>query len=150
MPPASSAAAVAGPRPAKDSKAIWDDDEVKARDDLPDEDGSSDGRKVPVVEILYKQAVTSEDLYLGMSGKTPSSTNCEAMVYRISLPGERVADIDLDVKTQGIVLRSPHFKLISYLPHPVRAAECKAQWDARTCVLSVTMPVVRKEVWEQT
>ena len=38
-------------------------------------------------EFLYKQAVESTDMFLGMSGKDESSTSCEDMVLRIELPG---------------------------------------------------------------
>ena len=31
-------------------------------------------------DIIYKQAVTTEDMFLQMSNKTPSSVSCEDMV----------------------------------------------------------------------
>jgi hypothetical protein len=34
-------------------------------------------------DFLYKQHVAAEDLYLGMSGKTPSSVDCEALVVKV-------------------------------------------------------------------
>eukprot|EP00983_Pelagomonas_calceolata_P102810 1158848-Pelagomonas_calceolata.AAC.2 len=37
-------------------------------------------------EFRYKQAVESTDVFLGMSGKTESSTSCEDLVVRIMLP----------------------------------------------------------------
>ena len=33
-------------------------------------------------DIVYRQAVSSEDMYLGMSGRNPSSAGCEEMVVR--------------------------------------------------------------------
>lgn len=36
---------------------------------------------------MYKQAVESTDVFLGMSGKDESSNSCEEMVVKISLPG---------------------------------------------------------------
>jgi hypothetical protein len=33
-------------------------------------------------EFVYKQAVRTQDAYLGMSGKDPSSTCCEDLVVR--------------------------------------------------------------------
>lgn len=36
---------------------------------------------------MYKQAVETTDMFLGMSGKNESSTSCEDMVLRIELPG---------------------------------------------------------------
>ena len=32
--------------------------------------------------MVFKQAVTSEDMYLQMSGRNPSSTSCEDLVVR--------------------------------------------------------------------
>lgn len=37
-------------------------------------------------EFLYKQAVESTDVFLGMSGKDESSTSCEQMVVKVQLP----------------------------------------------------------------
>ncbi len=37
-------------------------------------------------EFIYKQAVESTDVFLGMSGKDESSTSCESMVVKIDLP----------------------------------------------------------------
>lgn len=35
--------------------------------------------------MIFKQAVTSEDMYLQMSGRNPSSSSCEDLLVRISL-----------------------------------------------------------------
>jgi dynein assembly factor 6, axonemal len=52
---------------------------------------------------MYSQRVGAEDVYLGMSGKTPSTVDCDRMVVKVHLPGvKRAADIDLDVKQQHI------------------------------------------------
>ena len=34
-------------------------------------------------EILYKQAVTSEDMFLQMGNKTPLTSSCEDMVVSV-------------------------------------------------------------------
>ena len=49
------------------SKDIWEDHEIldHVEDDL------DDGRESPRFEFLYKQAVATEDVYLGLSGKGP-------------------------------------------------------------------------------
>lgn len=36
---------------------------------------------------MYKQSVETTDTFLGMSGKDPSSTQCEDLLVKISLPG---------------------------------------------------------------
>lgn len=58
-------------------------------------------------EILYKQSVGSQDVFLGMGDKDPSSLSCEAMVVRIVLPGCRGSDLDLNVTAQELVLTAP-------------------------------------------
>lgn len=79
----------------KDPKAIWDEAEIE---DVV-EDDIEDGREVPQYEFLFKQAVDTSDMFLGMSGKDESSTSCEDMVVKISLPGVNSAsELDLDVR----------------------------------------------------
>ncbi|KAG1678868.1 hypothetical protein FOA52_003536 [Chlamydomonas sp. UWO 241] len=136
---------VPAPKPKKDPKAIWADWEV------PDaavmvEDDETDGREVPVYEFMYKQAVESTDVFLGMSGKNESSTSCEDMVLRIELPGvSGAAEIDLDVKPTYVKLSHARFRLSVYLPHRVNEDKGKAAWDAKAQVLRVTMPIVRED-----
>ena len=36
---------------------------------------------------MYKQAVETQDVFLGMGEKDPSSAQCEDMLLRIELPG---------------------------------------------------------------
>lgn len=55
-----------------------------------------DKRKRPTYEILYKQDVMTEDLFLGTE-KTPSSSDCSHMTLRIHFPGHKMADLELDV-----------------------------------------------------
>ena len=78
-------------------------------------------------DIVYKQAVTSEDMYLGMGNRTPATSSCEDMIVlcflcqlryvfgqlrifffqvKISLPGTKMADVVLDVKEKFLDCRS--------------------------------------------
>ena len=95
------------PAPAsRDSaSAIWDDSEVQGRAEAAQD--ADDGRRRPAYEILHGQHVGTEDVYLGLSDKTPSSLHCDRMVVRVLLPGECMADIDLDVTEQKVSLQSP-------------------------------------------
>ena len=38
-------------------------------------------------EFLYRQAVSTADNFLGMSGKDPSSSCCEELLVHVQLPG---------------------------------------------------------------
>jgi len=83
----------------KDPKAIWDVDELEENIDIDDD--VDDGRERPKYEFLYRQAVGTEDAYLGSNDKDPSSTCCEGMILRVELPGTpSMADIDLDVQVR--------------------------------------------------
>ncbi|EPR63655.1 putative sarcoma antigen NY-SAR-97 [Toxoplasma gondii RUB] len=43
----------------------------------------SDPRVMPDYEILHQQTVGSEDVFLGMSGKDPSSDHCDKLVAKV-------------------------------------------------------------------
>ncbi|OQR92699.1 hypothetical protein ACHHYP_03314 [Achlya hypogyna] len=128
----------------KDPKAIWDEDEVGS--DAEDEEDSDD-RKRPKHEILYKQDVMTEDVFLGLGDKDPSTAHCDAMVVKIVFPGHKLREIDLDVKAQKLVAQSSRLKLSTYLPYPVKHKEGKAKWDPKTDTLIVTLPIVRDDDW---
>jgi hypothetical protein len=48
----------------------------------------------------------TEDVFLGLSDKDPSSAHCEAMVVRVQCPRHRLEDIELDVKRHKLLLQS--------------------------------------------
>ncbi|KAL6758325.1 pre-RNA processing PIH1/Nop17-domain-containing protein [Haematococcus lacustris] len=132
---------VPAPKARKDPKAIWDLSEVG---DLV-EDDVDDGRAVPEYEFMYKQAVGSADVYLGMSGKDESSGSCEDLVMKISLPTvNTMAELDLEVKSNYIKLNATAYKLSVYLPHSVMEERGNAKWDATKKTLTVTLPIVRE------
>ncbi|CAK4782233.1 unnamed protein product [Aphanomyces euteiches] len=87
----------------KDPKAIWDVDEI-ASDGEDDEEG--DLRSRPKHEILYKQDVMTEDVFLGLGDKDPSVAHCDAMVVKIAFPSHSLNEIDLDVTAHKLVAQS--------------------------------------------
>ncbi|XP_064610175.1 dynein axonemal assembly factor 6-like [Liolophura sinensis] len=123
------------------SKNIWEAEEVPEGSEFDD---IYDPRPQPEYEIVYKQAVTSEDMFLGMSNKTPTTASCEDMVVKIHLPGAKIADVQLDVKTKFLDCRSSKFKLGLHLPHPVDSKSSKAQWDGKKEELCVTLRLMRE------
>lgn len=48
----------------------------------------------------------TEDVFLGLGDKDPSSAHCEAMVVRVQCPRHRLEDIELDVKSHKLLLQS--------------------------------------------
>ena len=93
-----------------DDDAIWKADEIPHIDAIHHHTSSSlvnnDTRVEPQHEIYYKQAVGTEDVYLGISGKSPASFDCTHVVVKIYLPGCQMKDLDLDVKKNHILLES--------------------------------------------
>ena len=129
----------------KDPKEIWDVDELPDHGQLEEEE-FDDGRAIPDIEYIYKQAIGVEDAYLGMdpTGPNPSSTSCETLVCNVSLPGTTsMAEIQLDVTQKSISVLTPQYKLRTYLPHEVRDKDGRAEWLKDMNVLRVTLPIVR-------
>ncbi|TYZ64602.1 hypothetical protein PybrP1_008238 [[Pythium] brassicae (nom. inval.)] len=119
---------------AADPKAIWN------LADVPSDD--EDDTKF---EILYKQSVMTEDVFLGLSDKDPSFANCDAMVVRVECPRHRLEDIELDVQKHRLLLQSATLKLSLFLPHPVRHLDGNAKWDSGKQTLSISLPIIRDE-----
>ncbi|PVD34295.1 hypothetical protein C0Q70_05564 [Pomacea canaliculata] len=86
------------------SKDIWDAEEVVEGSEY---DCLHDPRPQPGYEIIYKQAVTSEDMFLQMGNKTPATASCEDMIVKIHLPETKMSDVELDVKEKFLDLRTP-------------------------------------------
>ena len=123
----------------KDPNAIWDEEEI----DQTDPDFIDDGREVPEYNIIYKQHVGAEDVYLGMGNTTPSTISAGYLVVHIDFPGQKMKDLDLKVEKQKIVAQSPKHRLCTYLPHEVDDQKGNAKWDGKKGRLSITLPIVR-------
>ena len=82
-------------------KDLWAPDEVQLAADAL---SAPDGRARPVFDFAFAQTVEAGDVYLGLSGVTPSSIHCDMMTMKIVLPGERFKDIDLDITNERIAL----------------------------------------------
>jgi dynein assembly factor 6, axonemal len=72
-----------------------------------------------LLQTYTLQDVMSEDLFLGMAGKTPGSQDCTHMVVKVSFPGAKMADINLDVTKQQFKAATAKLRLSIYLPLPV-------------------------------
>lgn len=105
-----------------------------------------DSRRSPNFAISYKQAVTTEDIYLQMGMKTPATSSCENMVVEIKLPEETVGidQMDLKVDPQDIHLETPVYKFDLNLPHSVDPKRSRAEYDVDTKVLKLTLKMNRE------
>ncbi len=64
---------------AAERKAIWEEGEIAASDNYD----YSDPRPQPEYDIIYKQSVGTEDVYLGMGAKNPTTSSCESLVVNM-------------------------------------------------------------------
>ncbi|XP_053130185.1 dynein axonemal assembly factor 6 isoform X1 [Hemicordylus capensis] len=140
LPRAASAAAPTQVKPGI-SKEIWRAEEVPEGSEADD---TWDSREQPEYEILFKQHVGAEDIFLGMSRKDPSTACCEDMLIKIKLPDTKISDITLDIREKVLDLRSPQKKLLLPLPHPVDTKSGKACFFAERDTLEVTLKMQRE------
>ncbi|CAG5122531.1 unnamed protein product [Candidula unifasciata] len=126
---------------APESKDIWSAAEVPEGSEY---DSLYDPRPQPEYDIVYSQAVRSEDVFLQMGNKTPMTSSCENIIIKIKLPETKVAEVELDIKPKFLDCRTPNFKLGLHLPHPVDEKSGKAQWDAKQETLIVTLNLCRE------
>ncbi|XP_061454753.1 dynein axonemal assembly factor 6 isoform X4 [Rhineura floridana] len=140
-PPKASATPATTQVKSGDSKEIWNPDEVPEGSEYDD---AWDSREQPEYEILFKQHVVAEDMFLGMSRKDPSSACCEDMLIKIKLPDTKASDITLDIRETVLDLRSPQKKLFLHLPHPVDTKNGKACFLSEKGTLEVTLRMKRE------
>ncbi|KAK2868537.1 hypothetical protein Q7C36_000408 [Tachysurus vachellii] len=124
----------------KNTKDIWDMEEVIKGTHTDD---FEDPRPQPEYEIILQQSVSTEDLFLGMSEKNPSSMCCETMLVRVKLPKTQASDLLLDVKERFIDLRTPNYKLALPLPHSVNNSKGTAKFNTGRYELEITLPLNR-------
>ena len=128
----------------KDPKDIWDEDEVPPEEAILAED-FTDARPRPHYDIFFKQDVYSQDVFLGLGEKTPSSTDCTHMTVKVRFPGHQMKDLDLDVTKHKLRAESRTHLLSIFLPLPVDHDQGSAKWDAKKDTLIVTLPIIKDE-----
>lgn len=83
--------------------------------------------------MIFKQTVGTEDIYLGMGAKNPTTSSCENIVVRlaisagssltssirlfpyqvkIKLPGADIGKVDLDVTDKFLDCRTPKWQVL--------------------------------------
>ncbi|XP_015114084.1 protein PIH1D3 [Diachasma alloeum] len=104
----------------------------------------SDPRAQPEYEIKFKQAVTTEDVFLGMGFKTPGSASCEWLTISIKMPGEMREKMDLNVETDSVDIRSPKYRLHLPTPHSVDPNTSSAKWHEDSSTLELNLRMTRE------
>lgn len=117
----------------------WDQQEVENAELL-------DTRKQPDFKITYKQAVTTEDMYLQMGLKTPATASCEEMIVDIFLPDETVTidQMELNVEAELVHLKTPVYRSKLSLPHKIDPKKGRAAFDPDKKVLKLTLRMNRE------
>ncbi|ESN98744.1 hypothetical protein HELRODRAFT_67100, partial [Helobdella robusta] len=122
------------------TKDIWDEGELNEGSEFNDLD---DPRPEPKYEMIFKQSVTPEDMFLQMGNKTTSTASCENLIVKIYLPGSKISEVNLDVKELFLDCRTPKYKLGLFLPHSNDPKVAKAQWNPKDELLTVTLKLIR-------
>ncbi|XP_028522744.1 dynein axonemal assembly factor 6 isoform X2 [Apis cerana] len=123
-----------------DSDSIWHSSEAIASQNFE----TYDPRKVPEYEMKFKQAVTAEDVFLGMGFKTPGTASCEWLSVFVKMPNEKREKIELSVETEAIDVRSLNYRLHLETPHPVDPNASSAKWHNDTSTLEITLRLSRE------
>jgi hypothetical protein len=107
-------------KPQSQSKNIWEDSEILSEeavqsflDDRPCprytatalyvvEQAHSYCRLHARYEILYKQSVGTEDVFLGTTDKTPGSADCTHLVVKIHFPNATLSALDLHITKRRV------------------------------------------------
>ncbi|KAF4759088.1 hypothetical protein FOZ63_011375, partial [Perkinsus olseni] len=129
--------------------AIWDGDDFKKHSGVAMPEATaggadkSDPRPAPEYEILYRQELSANDMFLNLHDTDPSSDRCTDITVKIYLPNTQLKDISLDVLRERILLQAPKYRLSLPLPYAVDEEKGNAKWDKLRGCLSVTLPMIR-------
>ncbi|XP_024593906.1 protein PIH1D3 [Neophocaena asiaeorientalis asiaeorientalis] len=125
----------------ENSEHIWNPEEVPEGAEHHD---VWDIRETPEYEIVFKQQVGTEDMFLGLTRKDPSTACCKDLLIKIKLPNTNTSEIELNIQEMTLDLRTPNKKLLLTLPYPVECNNAKAFYIAETETLEVTMTMKRE------
>uniref|UniRef100_A0A2K6G7J5 Dynein axonemal assembly factor 6 n=2 Tax=Propithecus coquereli TaxID=379532 RepID=A0A2K6G7J5_PROCO len=120
---------------------IWNPEEVP---EGAEHDDMWDIREIPEYEIVFQQQVGTEDIFLTLTRKDPSTACCQDLVVKIKLPNTDPSDIEIDIQEMFLDLRTPNKKLFVTLPHPVVCSSAQALYDRRTETLEITATMKRE------
>ena len=125
----------------KEENVIWEGEDVKEE---PKRD-KKENRKRPEFDVIYKQNVRTEDVYLGMSGLNPGSGDCQIIKIKIQLPGTKLPEIQCDITPKCLTLQTPVFYLQHYFANEVKDKDANAKWVSDIEELHLDIPVVKKD-----
>lgn len=139
--PVPQAASQSAPQKKSESSNIWDEEDIPTEDALL---AVNDGRPAPRYETSFKQAVGTQDTFLGLSDKTPLTSDCTHLVVKIHFPGASAKDLNVDIKNTRLLATSKTHRLFTYLPVDVDDVNGKAEFDKAKEVLTLTLPIIHE------
>ncbi|XP_017401939.1 dynein assembly factor 6, axonemal [Cebus imitator] len=125
----------------KNNEDIWNSEEIP---EGAEHDDMWDDREIPEYEIVFRQQVGTEDVFLGLSKKDSSTGCCTELVAKIKLPNTNPTDIQIDIQETILDLRTPQKKLLITLPAPVECASAKGFYISETETLEIIMIMKRE------
>jgi dynein assembly factor 6, axonemal len=129
---------------AQPKNQIWNDEEIAIQAEQV-----LDDRAEPEYDIIQKQHVGTEDVFLGLSDRDASSTHCDCILLKVWLPNTKFSQVQLDVKNGQVIVQSPHFVLNKLLPYQVDKENGKAKFDSDKFLLEVTLPVKNRHILDR-
>lgn len=123
--------------------------EIWTEKDFIEDNLKEDGRPKPKYEVLYKQNVTTEDIYLGLSEKDPSSNSCDQLIMKVYLPNTNLKEIGLEVREQSLHLTTPQYLLNHILQYKVFKDKTEAKWDKNKGLLQLTFFIKKKNILDE-
>jgi hypothetical protein len=123
--------------------------EIWTEKDFKEEKFEEDDRPKPKFEILYKQNVGTEDIYLGLSDKDISSNSCDQLLMKVYLPNTNLKEIGLEVKEQSVHLTTPQYLLNHILQYKVFKDKTEAKWDKNKGLLLLTFFIKKKNILDE-
>eukprot|EP01105_Mastigella_eilhardi_P019249 TRINITY_DN4518_c0_g1_i1.p1 TRINITY_DN4518_c0_g1~~TRINITY_DN4518_c0_g1_i1.p1 ORF type:complete len:168 (+),score=63.23 TRINITY_DN4518_c0_g1_i1:103-606(+) len=101
----------------------------------------SDSRETPQYDVVMKQRVGVEDVYLGSTRRSNSLHDCNEVVVRVQLPHCKMSHINVTPTDTNLCLTTPLHKLSIEFSQEVDSKAGSAQWDPRKEVLTLTFPL---------
>jgi hypothetical protein len=127
---------------------VWEDQDLRAGSGVTVKD-KGDDRAEPKYDILLRQDLGSQDLYLNLGDRDPGSDHCNTIVVKVFMPDTELKNISLEVLQDRVLVQAPKYRLNLALPHPVRKDDGKAEWEKLKACLKVTLPIEQKITYVQ-
>jgi hypothetical protein len=119
---------------------VWVDEDLKAGSGVVVKT-KGDDRLEPKYDILLRQDLGAQDMYLNLGDRDPGSDHCDTLVVKVQMPDTELKNISLEVLDDRILIQAPKYRLNVALPHKVKKDDGKAEWEKLKATLKITLPI---------